>query len=122
MAVRHDREGIKKILETCEVTNGKIVKVQRLGKYDQTKQKRPLLATLGSLDEKLEIFRKISKLKNSGPRFSSIRISNDLTKAEREHEKKLFDEAKRLEVENSGEAIFRVKGPPWARKIVKVAK
>lgn len=48
-----------------------------------------------------------------------IKLSNDLTKTEREQEKMLFEKTKELNKEYSGEFQFRVKGPPWARRIAK---
>jgi hypothetical protein len=49
-----------------------------------------------------------------------VRIGNDLTRTEREEEKKLYEKSKKLQEADSGEHRYRVRGPPWARKIVKV--
>ena len=47
-------------------------------------------------------------------------IQNDLTKKEREEEKKLLDEARANEALDGGKTRFRVRGPPWARRIVRM--
>lgn len=47
-------------------------------------------------------------------------IRNDLTKHERE--KELKEEAKRKEDEETEEFIYRVRVPPWNRKIVRLVK
>ena len=49
-------------------------------------------------------------------------IQNDLTKKQRVKEKKLREEAKKMETESLGEDKYRVAGPPRARRIVKTNK
>ena len=79
-----------------------------------------MLVSFESTESKRELFRNIKKLKNED--LGNIRISNDLTKAERDQEKTLKEEAIRKSNSESGEFIYRVRGPPWNRKIVKLAK
>ena len=46
-----------------------------------------------------------------------------MNQKEREDYKKLREEAKRKEEEEEGENwVYRVRAPPWARKIVKLQK
>ncbi|KAH3823735.1 hypothetical protein DPMN_125553 [Dreissena polymorpha] len=55
--------------------------------------------------------------------LSKIGVTHDMTKAEREQNNELIDLAKgKTSNDNSGKFHFLVRGPPWARKIVKVAK
>ncbi len=50
-------------------------------------------------------------------------MQHDLTKKLREDEKKLREEAKKMESEDtSGEYDYRIRGPPWARRIAKMKK
>ena len=50
-------------------------------------------------------------------------MENNKTKQKREESKKLYEEAKRQEAaERSGEYLYRVRGPPWERKIRKIRK
>ena len=56
-------------------------------------------------------------------KFKNIKIDHDKTKQEREESKKLYEEAKRQEAaDKSGEYLYRVRGPPWERKIRKIRK
>jgi hypothetical protein len=48
-----------------------------------------------------------------------VELSNDLTKVERDQEKQLLNKALELQRLSSGEYTFKVRGPPWARRIVK---
>ena len=43
-----------------------------------------------------------------------------MTKSEREEEKKLFADAKNLEQKGQGTFIYKVRGPPGARRVVKL--
>ena len=43
-----------------------------------------------------------------------------MTKEEREQNKKLLTEAKKLQDEDQGNWTYKVRGPPWDLKIVKL--
>lgn len=95
-----------------------MTKVVRIGKFDSNKKKRPILVTLNSSDKKKELFKNISKLRESeNENVNELKISNDLTKEERKNELKLYKEAKDL---SAGDDKYKVRSPSWARKIVKV--
>jgi len=118
----YDTKNVVEIADACEVkiNQDDIDKVMRLGKYDKEKKtKRPLLVKLKTVETKSKIFKGIKKL-NENEELKSINIANDLTKTERENEKKLYEQAKEMKKTVSGDYTFRVRGPPWARKIVKV--
>lgn len=56
-------------------------------------------------------------------KFKGIVISHDMTKSERDQCKQLVAEAKTKESQDeSGEFIFRVRGPPGNMKIVRLRK
>jgi hypothetical protein len=56
-------------------------------------------------------------------KYENVSVSNDLTQTEREKEKKLWSEAKRQQISDvSGDYMYKVRGPPWARRIVKIKK
>ena len=61
------------------------------------------------------------KLKNADSVLKEVQANHDLTKTQRENDKKLRDEAK-LKEEQSGEFYFKVRGPPWDRKIIQIRK
>ena len=96
-------------------TEAALTKTSRIG-IETPGKTRGLLITFknGSIKEK--IFKNLKALK--GTKFEKVSIQNDLTKAEREREKELRAKAKELEKNEGGQ--FRVKGPPWARKIIKI--
>ena len=68
------------------------------------------------------ILLKANKLRESDDdSFKSVRMSHDLTQQEREHSKNLYMEAKRREREDpSGGCKYKVRGPPWDMRIVKI--
>ena len=62
----------------------------------------------------------LSKLRDQN---LSIVVDHDMTPEERKLNRELYLEAKRQEeADSSGEWIYRVRGPPWGRKVVKLRK
>jgi hypothetical protein len=145
-----DIDTAKDILKLCKVkaTDDTVSRTSRLGKFNkpteettttETQQNpthfeensasgkeqtssspgRPLLVVFSSLETKLELFRSVSKLRLAEG-YQDVRIKNDLTWTEREQEKKLRLEAKAKQDQSSGDFLFRVKGPPWARRVVRI--
>ena len=106
-------EGLK-----TEITRESIQKSSRLGPKRTIGNPRPLLVTTTSNDIKTRIFKNAKFLKDSN--YNNIQIKNDLTKNEREREKILREEAKKMTNQASGAGTFMVRGPPWARKIVQM--
>ena len=103
------------------ITAQEITSATRLGKRHDDKSARPLLIKLDKPAKKGPIFKNFSKLANS--EYKEISISNDLTKLQREQNKRLRDEAKKLEQEDkSGKYLYRVVGPPWDRRVIKISK
>jgi hypothetical protein len=84
---------------------------------------RPMKVTFTHTDVKKSFMKQLSKLKDideSSP-FKNISISHDMTKNERDQNKAMFEETKRLNTEEkSGKHRHIVRGPPWARKITRV--
>lgn len=119
--IQHDLEYVKQILVTCgvetEVRN--IRGVRRLGKYDVNGRKRPLHVGFNERRVKIELFKNIRALQSNSV-YTNVSITNDLTKTQREQENKLFLEAKNLT--DSGRGIFKLRGPPWARKVIQVKR
>ena len=120
---KRDIKLVGEVAQSCGITieDDDVKSVRRLGKYDANKMKRPLLLTLRKPEKKRELFKKAEGMK--GTKFNDVRISNDLTKAERDKERELFNSAKRMqEQDHSGNFLYKVRGPPWARKVVKIKK
>ena len=64
-----------------------------MGKFINEKRDRPLLVTLCSVESKLVLFKNIHRIKEL-TEYEKVNVSNDLTKAEREKEKQIWQEAK----------------------------
>ncbi len=122
---KHDKEEMKQLAKQCKVQISKdeMTRAVRLGKKQGDKP-RPLLIELSksSEDKKKMLFKNLRLLKDAPEKFKRVSVQNDLTEKQRKREKELREEAKKNEAETSGEATFKVRGPPWARKIVKVEK
>lgn len=123
----HDHKQIQNVMKVLEVDlpKAEIEKVTRCGKFNKEKfvkdkKSRPLLVVMKTNEKKGSMFKAVKKLKDN-PSTAKVSIANDLTKAEKEQEKLMFEQAKVLTNQSSGEFKFRVTGPPWARKIIKVA-
>ena len=120
---KRDIKAVKEVASACGVNfeDSDVQHTRRLGKYDPGKMKRPLLVTVKNPDRKRELFKTAHKIKES--KFKDVRIANDLTKTERDKERELFNAAKRMQEEDlSGNFLYRVRGPPWARKVIKIRK
>ena len=125
---QHDEQ---QILELCtEIDNNFTetdimhMEIRRIGKLseDTSNHPRPVLIKFPKTDNKRSILRNFHRLENND-KFGNIKIDHDKTKQEREESKTLFEEAKRQEAaDQSGEYIYRVRGPPWERKIRKIRK
>ena len=117
-----DIKEVQNILrEFCEVelNDEDIVKTMRLGKYDQTK-KRPILIGIKTEERKREIFQNLHKLRNAP---ENISVAHDLTKKQREELQELIKDArKKEENDQSGNFMYRVRGPPWGWFIKKISK
>jgi len=117
----HDTEQTMDILNTCETTiqAKELKKIIRLGRYDKEKKEiRPLLVTLQEPEKKANIFKGAHKLKTT-EKWKDIQLANDLTKAERENEKTLHAKAKEMQKNCQSGCKYKVRGPPWARRITK---
>ena len=119
---KHDKEEVKEITKICNATIKKdeMIRAIRLGKKPNADKPRPLLIEIINDDKKKALFKNLSKLQNAPEKYRSVSIQNDLTQKQREREKMMREEAKKKEQEASGEGKFKVRGPPWDRKIVKV--
>ena len=122
---QHSKE---QILEMCTEINNNftdtdVIETRRLGEAKENATGlRPVLITLTHIDKKLTLLRRFHHNRDND-KFKNIKIYNDKTKQEREESKKLYEEAKRQEAaDNLGEYLYRVRGPPWERKIRRIRK
>ena len=55
--------------------------------------------------------------------FANISVTHDMTKTERDQNRAKISEAKKkTEDDKSGKYMYIVRGPPWARKVVRIQK
>ncbi|VDI03141.1 Hypothetical predicted protein [Mytilus galloprovincialis] len=96
--IDHDTEKINELFYDAKINleEGNIMKTKRLGKYDSKKDSRPLLVNLKSIDSKLTLFKNMHYIRGM-PKYEKVNVSNDLTQSEREQEKVLWAEAKKLQ-------------------------
>ena len=92
--------------------------VTRIGLKGQNP--RPILVTLGSTENKRLLFKGFNgKIKNcNNDLINKVQINHDLTKLQKTEEKNLQTEAKELEMKEGKR--YKVRGPPWARKIIEI--
>lgn len=83
---------------------------------------RPIKISLRNKDDRQIIMKNLRKLKDAEEKYKTISVGYDLTLDERKKQKEKVLEAKKKEEEESegGRWIFRVRGPPWRLKIVRI--
>lgn len=93
--IDHDIQQVKELYKACKIQldTTSIKKTGRLGKFNNEKRDRPLLVTLSSVESKLVLFKNIHRIREL-TEYEKVNVSNDLTKAEREKEKQIWQEAK----------------------------
>ena len=118
---QHDKE---QILEMCTEINNNftdtdVTETRRLGEAKENATGLgPVLITLTHIDKKRTLLRRFHHIREND-KFKNIKIYHDKTK----QSKKLYEEAKMQEAaDKSGEYLYRVRGPPWERKIRKIRK
>ncbi|CAG2191303.1 unnamed protein product [Mytilus edulis] len=105
-----DKERLNELFKDCKIQLDKenLKTIKRLGKFNKEKLNRPILVKLPSAEPKITLFRNIHYIKTN-PKYAKVGVSNDLTQAEREQEKRLWDQAKKqTEEEISGDYHFRL--------------
>lgn len=122
--MEHDKEAVSEILGICDIKPEEMqdAKPIRLGKVNKEKPHRPILIQLENQEMKGRLFKNAHKLRRPDNNKENVRIANDLTKVEREIERKLYMEAKDLQSKEKGNFLYKVRGPPWARRVAKLPK
>ena len=122
--IKHDKDEIirlSKDLGLEDFTEYNIMRILRMGTYDAA-NKRPILVELDSPLTKYKIMRNTYKLKDN-TEFQGWSLQHDMTKQQRENVRKLVEEAKQKEAsDESGEYIYRVRGPPHKKYIKKIRR
>ena len=105
--------------ETLEYENVPKVEIAR-PKFKPNNHHRPIKVCFDQSWDKRKFLSSLWKLKTD-KKFDNIRISHDMNEEDRRENKKLLKEAYQKNVEEKNtEFKYKVRGPPWAMKIVKV--
>ncbi len=121
---QHDLNKINELYTDAKINleMGNITKIDRIGKTQSEGKCRPIRVIFESIDPKLALFKNMHYIKSS-PKYEKVGVANDLTKTERENEKRLWNEAQKLQKGAKGkDFLYKVRGPPWARKVVEIKK
>ena len=116
---KHDMEIVKALGETFNM-DLETTKIYRLGKIKENGSPRPLLVGLSDELTKKKLFGQLHSLKQCEKPLCEISVQRDMTRSEREESKLLYEEAKSRQQSSGGKWVYKVRGPPWAQRIVKI--
>jgi hypothetical protein len=121
--IKHDTEMLNTIGSECglelELSN-EVDKMFRLGKKRPDDKPRPLLVALKDENTKRLLFSKLNKLKNCDEPLCNVTIQHDMTRVERDQAHELFLDAKKKTQSSGGKWLYKVRGPPWDQRIVRL--
>ena len=99
-----------------------ISSITRIGTYVSSKT-RPLKVSFQNTFDKRKFLSSLYKLKNEASKYKSINVQHDMTLDERAESKNLLKTAYELnQRKDNQETIYKVRGPPWAMKIIKLKR
>ena len=114
-------------IDAREVEVANVTRIGARSKNKNEKKDRPIKVTCKSAEQKREVMRKVVNLKfitegSVHERFKKVSVSHDMSKAERQVNKQKLTEAKLKTANESqeGKFIYKVRGPPWNRRTVKL--
>lgn len=114
--LRHDVQEVIKL--TSDDHFGQVV---RLGRFESGKT-RPIIVEFRKNEDKVNLFQNLGMLREAPVELKKLSINHDMTKLQREKEKKLWEEAKEKEANSLGEYLFRVRGSPWSNRIRQIPR
>ena len=119
-----DMEYLSNLTTELGMNETGIDKVVRLGERKEDANKpRAMKVTFDSEKSKKSFMSKLSKLAKAPKKFNRISVAHDMTKTERETNKKLVEEAKKKNQDDPSENwTYRVRGLPGNLKVVKITK
>lgn len=118
---------VKNILQFIGSEPENVSNVIRLGKRpdstNNNSKPRPVKVNMSNVSAKKDVLKKLHKLKQAetGSIYRKISVVHDMSREERETDKKLRAEAAKRNENNQGNERFVVRGPPWDRRVVRLA-
>ena len=103
-----DKTFVDTLVKTIRIPTPKLISVSRIGTRS-TGKKRPLKVILGSEKEKMLFLRNLSALRGNDD-YRGISVTEDLTPTERSVLKEWTDKAKELNLDDTSEIVYRVRG------------
>ena len=94
--------------------------IARLG--GASDQPRPLKVVLRSESDRIQIQKNCYRLRHAPEPFKSMTVASDMTRKDREQHKEMLAEARARDLNESGDWIHLVRGPPGHRKIMRVQR
>ena len=124
--VKHDIKLFTDLCSACEVymSPAQIISTTSLGKKKEDGTPRLLVIKLCDNSIKRTVLRNVNKAKSlSDDRLNNIRVNHHPTANDRIMAKQLYEEPKtRQQNDTSGDFCYKVRGPTWDMKIVKLKK
>ena len=118
---KHNINILKSIGDTLNMDlESEMTKIFRLGKIREDGSARPLLVALKDEETKRTLFRQLQTLKECETPLCDIAVQHDMTPTERQESKLLYEEAKARQQTSGGKWLYKVRGPPWAQRIVRI--
>jgi hypothetical protein len=107
-------------LSALELDEAPEVKIIRI-KDSNPNHTRPIKVTFDSIWNKRKFLSSLFRLKGLD-KYRNVRVAHDMCIADREENRKLLQEAyKKNQEEKPTSFKYKVRGPPWAMKIIKVS-
>jgi hypothetical protein len=97
--------------DVLDIQEIEIKKNFRLGGRPEEGKCRPLKVVLSSREDKTTFMKSLGRLRDAGEPYNNLSITNDLTRDEREENRKRVAEAKQ-KTEEDDEFVWKVRGPP----------
>ena len=113
----------QEVLQISSPSAKNFIRLGRKPAAEDSQRPRPLKVVMDSKDDRSKIMRNLTKLKDAEERYRKISITYDYCQEDREKIKTKVVEAKQLEEgDQSKNFRYRVRGPPWDLRIIKIAK
>lgn len=121
---KHDENGVINLFKHCDfdITSDNIDETARLGKVKSDQTPRLLLVKMKDKSLRDKLMKNLRRLKNVNENdlIKKVSIAPDYTIQERIQEKSLYNAAIDAEKKDLTGAKYRVRGPHWDRKVIKL--
>ena len=118
-----DLQFFRSLCTTINVGEKQVKNIIRLGAKTAENGPRPVKIMLENNEDKTEIMKNLTKLKNAEEKFKNVSVTHDLTDEQIKIRKEKIDQAGEMtKNDESGQFFYKVRGPPWNLRIIRVKK